>query len=493
MNPLKDTPGKEIGRLSSKGSLAFILAPVMLLTLGMASVVSLAQTAGVQATPQAPNQLMTLSPNGKYLINSYTNQPVFITGEDGWGAIINLSNGEASTYLKNRAKRGFNAIWMAAADNYYQPNPPMNYYGYSPFDGADFTNEDADYWSHVDAILQEASTLGITVFLSPAFVGADNDGYYASYMNSSDAVMTAYGSFLGNRYQGYNNIVWALGGDAWPSDSGLYQKIADVGSGIAAADPNHLITLEACEHCATNGYDSVQAFQAVPMTVPAWLTLDWAYPQYSTTVGACQNDYTQSPFLPPLAGENYYELDYGMTAPELRFEMYSEVLSGCYLGRLFGNGAIWSFDSPNGDTCCQDGTPTWQKEMSSPGSLAEEYQGRLFRSRENWLLVPDIDHTVVTAGYGSGLSMTTDARTSDGQTIIAYIPNGNATTITVDMGQIVSSTNQAQAWWYYPQTAKSKLIGTYPNSGSQEFRAPNKNDCVLVIDDASANLSPPGQ
>ncbi len=454
---------------------------------------TLDSNAPFQITAQVSNQLMTISPNGYYLVNSYTNQPVFITGEDGWGATTDLDNADAAAYLKDRASRGFNAIWMAAVDNVYQFNPPMNYYGYSPFDGADFTNEDSQYWTNVDAVLKLASKLGITVFLSPAFVGAQpGDGYQTSYLNSSDAVMTAYGTFLGSRYKGYDNIVWVLGGDAWPSISGLYQKIADVGSGIAAADPNHLITLEACEGCATNGYNSVQAFQAVPMAVPSWLALDWAYPQYSTTVAACQNDYTQSPFLSPLGGENWYELENGMTEPGLRFEMYSEVLSGCYLGRLFGNGAIWSFDSPNGSTCCRNGTPTWQSQLSSAGSLAEEYQGQLFRSRENWLLVPDINHTVVTSGYGSGLSVTTDARTSDGQTIIAYIPNGDATTITVDMGQIISSSNQANVWWYNPQTANNTFIGTYSNSGSQDFTAPDGNDWVLVIDDASANLPPPG-
>ena len=446
-----------------------------------------------QVTAQVSHQLMTISPNGYYLVNSYTNQPVFITGEDGWGAITDLDSADVSAYLKDRASRRFNAIWMSAVDNVYQPNPPMNYYGYAPFDGADFTNEDPNYWPNVDAVLTSASKLGITVFLAPAFVGSGpGSGYYTSYLNSSDAVMTAYGTFLGNRYKGYNNIVWVLGGDARPSVSGLYQKIADVGAGIAGADPNHLITLEACQQCVTDGYNSVQAFQAVPMNVPAWLTLDWAYPQYSTTVAACQNDYTQSPFLSPLAGENFYELDYGMTEPGLRFEMYSEVLSGCYLGRIFGNGAVWSFDSRNGDTCCQGGSPTWQSQLSSTGSLAQEYQGRLFRSRENWLLVPDINHTVVTGGYGQGLSMTTDARTSDGQSIIAYIPNGNAATITVDMSQIISSGNQAKAWWYDPQTAKNMLIAVYPNSGSQNFTPPDGNDWVLVIDDSNANLPPPG-
>jgi len=432
---------------------------------------------------QVSNQLITISSNGLYLVNSYTNQPVFIVGDDGWGAITDLDSSDVTAYLQDRASRGYNAIWMGAVDNFSSPHFPANYYGYSPFDGADFTNEDPNYWANVDSVLTLASNLGITVFLSPAFVGQQaGSGYYTSLLNSSDAVMTAYGTFLGSRYKDYDNIVWVLGGDAWPSVSGLYQKLVDIGAGIASADPNHLITLEGCEHCATNGYNSVQAFLAVPMSVPSWLGLDWAYPQYSTTIAACQNAYNQSPFLPPLGGENYYELENGMTEPGLRFEMYSEVLSGCYLGRIFGNGAIWSFDSPNGSTCCRSGTPTWQSQLDSAGSVAEQYQGKLFSSREHWKLVPDLNHTVVTAGFGSGLSMTTDARTSDGQTIIAYIPNGNATTITVDMSQITSSSSLATASWYNPQTGTTTPIGTYSNSGSQNFTAPDANDWVLVID-----------
>jgi hypothetical protein len=303
--------------------------------------------------------------------------------------------------------------------------------------------------------------------------------------------MSAYGTFLGQRYSGYTNIVWLLGGDSLPSTSGLYQKLNDVGAAIAAADPNHLITLEACEKCTTNGYNSVQAYQAQSLAVPSWLTLNWTYPQLTTTIPAAQNAYNQSPSLPPLCGENFYELENSMTELNVRYEQYTEILSGCNVGRIFGNGAIWSFDSPNGSPCCTSGSPTWQSQLGSAGSLSQEYQGRLFSSREHWLLVPDINHTVVTAGYGSGLTTTTAARTSDGQTIIAYIPNGNATTITVAMSQITSSTSTVQAWWYNPSTGAATNFGTFPNSGTHSFTAPNSSDWVLVLDDASVNLPTP--
>ena len=441
----------------------------------------------------AQGQLMTLSANGKYLMNSSTGMPVFVVGDDAFDLAVMLNSAQVSTYLNDRASRGFNAIWVGAADNVFQSTPPKDFFGNSPFDGPDFTNEDANYWANVDSVVSQASSSGITVFLQPFFVGnGPGAGYYSSVLNSSDAVISAYGTFMGNRYKGYNNIVWLLGGDSLPSVAGLYQKLNDVGAAIAAADPNHLITLEACEQCVLNGYNSVQAYQANPTTVPSWLNLNWAYPQLTTTVAAAQNAYTQTPFLPPLCGENFYELEHSLTELNVRFEQYSEVLSGCYVGRIFGNGAIWSFDSPNGSTCCTGGSPNWQTELSSPGSVSQQYQGRLFSSREHWLLVPDINHTVVTAGYGSGLTVTTTARTSDGQTIIAYIPNGNATTITVAMNQITSSTNTVQGWWFNPTTAATTNMGTFPNSGTQNFTPPDSNDWVLVLDDASAGLLAPG-
>jgi hypothetical protein len=448
----------------------------------------------------AQGQLMALSSNGKYLVNQSTGKPVFIVGDAPQDMAEMLSTAEIDQYLADRESRGFNAIWVMATDNTYQTNPPNNFYGFPPYDGADFTNEDANYWANVDYIVSQASTHNITVFLIPFFVGEGtglgpgSGGYAGSLLAASDSTVTAFGTWIGDRYKSDNNIVWLLGGDSKPSISGLYAKINVFGTALAAADPNHLIALEACGagDCATYGMNSVQAFQAAGLAVPSWLTLNWAYPDLDATAGAANAIYNQTPFLPPLCGENFYELEHSITELQVRFEMYTEILSGCYAGRIFGSGAIWGFDSPHGASCCTSGSPTWQSQLSSPGSVAMSWQGKLFSSREHWLLVPDVSHTVVTAGYGSGLTLTTAARTSDGQTIIAYIPNGNATTITVDMAKITSSTGTVQGWWFNPTSAATTSLGTFPNSGTQNFTASNSNDWVLVLDDASARLPAPG-
>src|ERR1700723_390005 len=220
------------------------------------------QTASLTLTVGgAQGQMMALSSNRKYLVNTITGKPVFVVGDDAFDLAVELDSSDVSTYLNDRASRGFNAIWVGAVDgpagNGYSANPPKNYYGYSPFDGADFTSEDANYWANLDSVVSQAQSLGITVFLNPFFPGNGSEpGYVNSALNASDATMSAYGTFLGRRYSGYTNIVWLLGGDALPSTSGLYKKLNDVGAAIAAADPNHLITLEACEKCVTKGDNS---------------------------------------------------------------------------------------------------------------------------------------------------------------------------------------------------------------------------------------------
>jgi hypothetical protein len=184
-------------------------------------------------------------------------------------------------------------------------------------------------------------------------------------------------------------------------------------------------------------------------------------------------------------GEDWFELEHSMTPLEVREESYWEILSGCTLGRLFGNNAIWTMGGPQ-DTSGQ----TWQSQLGSAGSVAEERQGTLMRSREFWLLVPDTNNSVLVSGYGSGSALSMAARTSDGQMIIA--PNGNATTIGINVTKTTSATGAAKCWWFNPSTGAIILIGTFANSGTQSFTPPDANDWVLVIDDANGTLGTPG-
>jgi len=115
---------------------------------------------------------------------------------------------------------------------------------------------------------------------------------------------------------------------------------------------------------------------------------------------------------------------------------------------------------------------TWQSQLGSNGSVTQQYMGALMRSQEFWKMVPDSNHQTLTAGYGSGSTLSVAARTSDGQTIIAYVPTGNASTITINMSMISSSSNAANSWWFNPSTGTTTLIGKFAASGAGVSRHP---------------------
>jgi len=94
--------------------------------------------------------------------------------------------------------------------------------------------------------------------------------------------------------------------------------------------------------------------------------------------------------------------------------------------------------------------------------------------------------------FRTGSNLAVAARSSDGQTIIAYVPNGNAAAITVDMSKIRDVGSQAKCWWFNPRDGSNMLIGNFVANGAHEFTPPDAEDWVLVIDSAAANLPAPG-
>ena len=86
------------------------------------------------ATAQPGNrsrQVIALDPTGKYLINQSTGKPTFMTG-DSPQTSCKSSNTDVETYLKDRASRKFNALWLLPVDKTDQANAPKNFYGQTP-------------------------------------------------------------------------------------------------------------------------------------------------------------------------------------------------------------------------------------------------------------------------------------------------------------------------------------------------------------------------
>ena len=439
---------------------------------------------------QNTGQLMALDPTGKFLVNPSTGQPVWIQGDSPQALGLQVSTTDVETYLADRQSRGYNAVWIILHDEGDQSNKPNNLDNDPPFAGGVFTNFGSAYWSHMDDVIRRCAAHGMTVVANVTFIGVNGSSGYSlnDVLAASDANMTAFGAFLGNRYRNYNNIIWMLGGDADPEVSGLFGKLQDIADGIRSADTVHLITLEACRACGGASraeHSSVEATRFVFGKTPFWLTLNWVYEQYANTAAGCNRAIKEG--LPALLGEDWYELEHDMTSLQLRNETYWEALSGCTLGRLMGNMAIWTMGSPKNES-----GKSWQSQLGSPHSVQFALTGKLMRSRQFWKLVPDTNHAYLTSGFGSGSDLSVLARTSDGQTMMAYLPNGNRSHVTINMAGITDSGGKAKCWWTNPSTGANTFIGTFNNDGHRTFAAPDSNDWVFTLDSNVADLCAPG-
>jgi hypothetical protein len=163
------------------------------------------------ATPR-----LKVSENKRFLVTE-KGEPFFWLGDTAWELFHRLNREEATRYLENRAKLGFNvvqAVAIAELDGDTDPNP----YGFLPLTDADPSRPavregpENDYWDHVDFIVENANALGITIGFLPTWgrFWHDTTKDRKPIFTADNAAM--YGEWLGRRYRD-RRLVWILGGD----------------------------------------------------------------------------------------------------------------------------------------------------------------------------------------------------------------------------------------------------------------------------------------
>ena len=244
-------------------------------------------------------------------------------------------------------------------------------------------------------------------------------------------------------------------------------------NGILSVDTRHPFT----------AHNARGVMAVTPWPGATWLNVNNTYTDYLDYQQA-NTAYAIAPPKPFFNIESTYE-DGSVDAQTLRALSYWTVLSGGF-GSLFGNCPLWGFGFTSG--FCS--STNWQSQLSSAGSVNMQRFQALFKSRQWHTLVPDTQHTVLTAGYGtSGQSdYATAAYASDGSSIIVYLPSSR--TVTMSGSQLTGPS--MIAWWYNPSTGAATKMGTFATTGTQAFTPPSSGDWVLVLDSASATLPPPG-
>ena len=442
-----------------------------------------------KATPAAlaaPNPVYPLklsaAAGARYLVDQ-TNKPFFIVGEAAWSLIGQVSLEDARLYLDDLAARGYNTVITTLVEQYYADNAPANYYGVQPYIPAnDFSAPNPDYFAHADAVINYAATKGILVILSPNYLGCCSDGWLSVLANQNTiADAASFGTFVGNRYRDFPNVLYAWGNDLLPPNTAVGNKIDAMAAAAKAADPNHLHTF--------HGAPEYSAWEIKNSYNFDWIDFNsvYTYNPVQTEVEANfdpDNNLTTPAPMPLFLFEGHYENDWaGRDAVTTRRQGYVAVLTGAS-GYAYGNNPMWHM---NGHPTW---TPTdWRLHLNDTGRADMTHFARLFNSRAWADLVPDLDNTLVTGNKGSGESYAAAAITTDGVTAMVYFPFSK--TVTVNMARI-RGTN-ANVWWFNLRDGTAQFAGLAPSTGSRQFSPPTNSDWLLVLDDAAANLAAPGQ
>ena len=150
-------------------------------------------------------------------------------------------------------------------------------------------------------------------------------------------------------------------------------------------------------------------------------------------------------------------------------------------GQLYGNGYTCLFLSD------------WKFYVDTIGVTQLEHWHTFFSSLPWQDLVPDQDHSLVTAGFGtvgtlktrpSRSDFCTASKTPDGSYVVAYLPT--AREITVDMASL---RGPASGRWFDPTDGTYTAVpgGSFANKGTRRFAPPGVNhdgdsDWVLVLE-----------
>jgi Protein of unknown function (DUF4038)/Putative collagen-binding domain of a collagenase len=452
---------------------------------------------------------LSVSPNGRYLV-SVDGRPFFMVADSCQGGAVE-SLADFEYYLDVRQAQGFNTIQfnLIVTPNVGNTNP--NYQtnsGLAPFSGAKVSTPNPTYFALMREFVSLLARYGMVAWLNPYETGLGKTGGMRDLAAAGATACQTYGAYVATVFRDFPNVMWHFGNDYEGGRNDQY--VGALMEGVRSVAPKQLRGGELSFSPGDNNPSN--SFGYSPKLVP-YLNLNGTYtygpayyenliaynaPSVSFAARAGNNTIPPSPVI---LVETNYEFERNLDAYDLgnarnlRLAAWWNYLSGA-CGYIYGNGfTATTFRSNAGDNIkgpYNRTQPCWKNNLNT--AAANQFAGILqaFFTRMAWYnLIPDQTHVVGTAGYGTPSAnnpyatnnYVTLAATSDGTLAVAYFPQGNANTLTLNMASFV---RPVTAQWFDPTDGTYSTIRTFSNTGSQDFSPPGSNsvrdpDWVLVL------------
>ncbi|MEJ8306323.1 DUF4038 domain-containing protein [Saccharibacillus sacchari] len=452
--------------------------------------------AAAKSAPDSGLPALRVSANRRYLEQA-GGAPFFWLGDTAWELFHRLNAEEAAYYLRTRAEQGFTvvqAVLLAELQGVTTPSAagrlPLKI-GASGLPDPSLPDTDGDdsYWRHVDAVLDEASRLGLYMALLPTWGDKFNQMHGAGPEIFTADNAYAYGRWLGERYGGRGHLVWVLGGDRPLSTVAHFAIVDGMVRGLKAGGARQLMTFH------PKGAES----SSHHMHGEDWLDFNMIQSGHGEREIANDKrvaaDYGRTPVKPTLDGEPCYEdIPIGFRsengyfdAADVRRAAYRAVLSGAF-GHTYGHHSVWPMAPEPGLYASTDFVEAgdfflmgWRQALRRPGAeqmrhlraLIAPHLGSAFRPAPELL-----------ASNRSGDNRMASARSE--RIAWIYSPNG----LYVDVDPAALGSGAWSAGWFCPRTGiRSEALPTaIAESGGSvaRFVAPGSGrgcDWILTIEE----------
>ena len=415
-----------------------------------------------QSTAASGNWPLKISSNGRHLTKQ-DDTPFFSVIDTAWCAPQQLTTAQMDTYVADCASRGINGIIIELIESAFSDNAPATIDNIQPFTTTNnFSTPNESYFARVDYLVQACKDAGIVVWMWPLYVGLQpggSQGWSSQYDGNSQANREGWGTYVGNRYKAFGNVVWVHGGD------GIVSSFTSINYYI-----NKLI--EAWPENDVHSYHGARgdsAFEAADGQ--SWLSLNNSYIDGSAPASSALTEYNRSPVRPVFFVEGTYES--GSNGGGVVNELWQSLCSGCLAGVAYGNTDIWTFGGPGYD---QD----FASHYDDDGRTYLQYITALIALYDWWKLAPVTNTSLVTTSLGSGTTQICPMLASDSTFAWIY---SNGANFTLNRAAFSSAHTNIRIRSYNTTTgAFSTISASVGSSGTQAITV--SGQLVIVVDGA---------
>lgn len=399
---------------------------------------------------------LSVDASGRFLKNS-AGVPFFMHADTPWMLPNNLNDTQVDTYVSWLSSAGFNTCLVEAPGFFYSDNSPTtnNVDGNAPFTtmspNFNWTLNNS-YWTRVDRLVNSCKTLGIFVWIAPAYAGFNggSQGCYTEILAASAGALQSYGAALANRYT-QGNVGWLMGGDYALAGSGGRAQQWNVVTGIRSVRTTDLISA----HPARS--EDAYALWGPAGDNLTGFNVNCVYTAGTDGFSLSATAYGRSPAMPAVMFEAGYENE--TTIALFRLSSYQVLLSGC-CGHHIGNKPRWDFGSAAfGGGGAANALST---ALNTTGTTQMGYLKALFTTYAWQKLVPKTDASLVSSALGTGAGRVCPALSSDNTFALIWSP---AVNVTIVMTNFTQGTVRIRL--FDPTTGTYSAVGSFANTGSQ--------------------------